>query len=72
MSFKIANSASNSNRLCDLKPNSVSLLESESCKYLGVHIDKKLKFTKHIDEVKKSSIQCGTVSKLRHYISKSV
>ena len=73
MSVKIGNSNFNSNRLCDFKLNSVSLPESESCKYLGVHIDKKLKYTTHIDEVKKKlSVQCGIVSKLRHYISKSV
>ena len=74
ISVKIGNSASNSNRLCDFKLSSVSLPESESCKYLGVHIDlKKLKFTTHIVEVKKKlSVQCGIVSKLRHYISKSV
>ena len=53
MSIKIRNNASNSNRLCDFKLNSVSLPESESCKYLDVHIDKKLKFTTHIDEIKK-------------------
>ena len=42
MKIKIANSASNSNRLCDCKLNSVRLLESESGKYLGKHIDKNL------------------------------
>ena len=39
MSIKIGNSASNSNRLCDFKLNSVDLPESESCKYLAGNID---------------------------------
>ena len=36
-------------------------------------MDKKLKFTEHIEDVKKNlAMQCGIVSKLRHYVPKRV
>ena len=73
MNIKIGNSASNVNRFSVFKLNSVNIPESESCKYLGVRLDKKMKFIEHIEEVKKKLVmQCGIVSKLRHYVPKSV
>ena len=73
MNIKIGNSASNVNRFSVFKLNSVNIPESESCKYLGVRLDKKMKFTEHIEDVKKKlAMQCGIVSKLRHYVSKGV
>ena len=53
MNTKIGNSASNVNSFSVFKLNSVNLPESKSCKYLGVRLDKKLKFTGHIEDVKK-------------------
>ena len=47
--------------------------ECRSVKYLGVLIDKELKFTDHINQVlKKLSKAFGIVSKLRHFVSKDV
>ena len=73
MNIKIGNSDSNVNRFSVFKLNSVNIHESESCKYLGVRLDKKMKFTEHIEDVKKKlAMQCGIVSKLRHYVPKGV
>ena len=43
-----------------------------TCAYLGVRLDSKLTFKTHISHVvKKLSKQCGIISKLRHYVSRS-
>ena len=71
--IEIGKSASNFNSFSVFKINSVNILESESCKNLGVRLDKKLKFTEHIEDVKKKlAMQCGIVSKLGHYVPKRV
>ena len=54
------------------KPDNLNILSKElgnqnSCKYLGVHIDKTLKFREHIDHVvKKLNKFCGLVYRVRH------
>ena len=56
---------------CD-KPNNLRILSKEleyknSCKYLGVHIDKNLRFREHIDHVvKKLNKFCGLIYRVRH------
>ena len=73
VNIKIGNSASNVNRFSVFKLNSVKKPESESCKYLGVRLDIKLKFTEHYEDVKKKlETECGIVSNLRHHVPKSV
>ena len=58
------------------KINSLSLRSydfknSETCKYLGIIIDKKLTFVDHIKKVRlKLSQFCGIVFKVRHYFSR--
>ena len=41
-----------------------------ACKYLGVHIDKNLKFREHIDYVVKLNIFCGLIYRVRHLCAK--
>ena len=73
VNIKTGNSASNVNRFSVFKLNSVKIPESESCKYLGVRLDMKMKFTEHIEDVKKTlATECGIVSNFRHYVPKSV
>ena len=55
LNIKIGNSASNVNIFSVFKLNSVNIPESDSCKYLGVRLDKKMKSTEHIEEEKKVS-----------------
>ena len=53
--------------------NSIPLKIEGSCKYLGVYVDAKLSFNSHIN-FKRSKLrkQCGIVSKMRHYVPKTV
>ena len=54
------------------KPNNLRVLSKEleyknSCKYLGVHIDKNLRFREHIDHVvKKLNKFCGLIYRVGH------
>ena len=52
--------------------NEVELKERKSIKYLGVIIDKNLKWKDHIHELsKKIAKSIGILSKLRHFVQKS-
>ena len=58
---------------CDLyvELNNIAIQEIEYIKYLGVYIDKKLKFTKHIEYTAKIiSRNIGIIARTRHYIDK--
>ena len=47
----------------------VNLVNDESAKYLGIHIDTKLPFRSHIKHVeKKLSKQVSVLARLRHYV----
>ena len=49
----------------------VNLVNDESAKYLGIHIDPKLPFDSHIKHaVKKFSKQLSVIARLRHYVPK--
>ena len=55
----------------DIKINNMAVKESDSVRYLGVIIDKNLKFTKHIDHI--SSIigrNIGIISRIRFCVDK--
>ena len=57
--------------LIDVKINGEKVKESEVIKYLGLLIDSKLKFTKHIDHI--SSIlsrNIGIIARIRYFIDK--
>ncbi len=47
--------------------------EKEHAKYLGIIIDNKLNFKKHIDHVKSSLVKgCAILSMVRHYVPKQI
>ena len=54
------------------KPDKIKMLVSElkykaSCRYLGIHVDKKLLFREHLDYVvKKLNKFCGLIYRVRH------
>ena len=53
--------------------NSIPLKIEGSCKYLGVYVAAKLSFNSHINFIRsKLRKQCGIVSKMRHYVPKTV
>ena len=54
------------------KPDTIKIgvfeLNYKSCKYLGIHLDKKLLFREHIEyEEKKLNKFCGLIYRVRHF-----
>jgi len=57
----------------NLTMNNETLTEVENAKYLGVHIDNKLKWTKHINSINlKLSKGLSLLAKIRHFVPKTV
>ena len=59
------------NHTSNVQPMDVNLVNDESAKYLGIHIDPKLSFHSHIKHVvKKLSKQLSVIARLRHYVTR--
>ena len=57
------------NHTSNVQSMGVNLVNGESAKYLGIHIDTKLSFHSHIKHVvKKISKQLSVIARLRHYV----
>ena len=56
----------------DLTINNVKIKRTESIRYLGVQLDKKLSWKFHVENLKKKLLKTfGLIFKLRHYVSLS-